>query len=105
MRGRAIESLLLLAVVGLVVAGCSAPPQWGTDDETFKMVDALWTAVTAQDVKLVDQCAEKIVKLHDEGHMPDPAFEYLQTVVAKAHSAQWPKARDQLKKLIRAQRR
>jgi len=105
MSRRCLLWLLPLALVYCGLAGCGAPPQWGADEGTFKHVDALWTAITAQDVKLVDQCAENITKLHNAGRMPEPAFAYLQDVIAKARSGQWSKARDRLKKMIRAQRR
>ena len=63
-------AFLLCPLFGIV--GCGEP-QIGSDKETFKTVDALYTAVGLKDTKLVDQCREKLEGLRQGGKLPEDA--------------------------------
>src|SRR5215510_11903124 len=52
-----------LVALFLLAGGCGGPPQIGPDEEAFKAVDALYTAVTSRSPKLLDQCDRKLQDL------------------------------------------
>src|SRR5262245_2606272 len=94
-----ISSLLLIALTG-----CGAP-QIGEDPGTFKAVDALYTAVSLRDPKLVDQCAANLKGLHDSGKIPSAASRTLDSIIAEARQGKWEPAFDRLSTFMAGQRR
>ena len=63
-----------------------APPQMGPDAEVFRTVDALYTAVTARDEKLLAQCEARLKTLKQAGKLPESASSYLDGVkIGRAH--------------------
>src|SRR5436853_7626736 len=79
------------AIVGSVLVVCvyfawRSPPQMGPDEETFRGVDALLTALTARDERLLEQCARKLSLLKEAGKIPHEAAAYLDGIIAKARS-------------------
>jgi hypothetical protein len=92
-----------LLVWGL--AWWSSPPQMGAEPEVFKTVDALFTAVTARDEKLLGQCAQRLSALKDDGRLPGGAADYLDGIVARARDGRWQSAAERLYGFMRAQRR
>jgi len=100
----------LPVVVGLVAlflqaGGCEGPPQIGPDEEAFKAVDALYTAVTSRSPKLLDQCDRKLQDLQTQGKLPEPAHEALQKIIGKARDGEWEPAALDLSKFMKGQRR
>lgn len=81
------------------------PPQMGANEEVFHTVDALFTAVTAHDEKLLAQCETRLHAQRDAGKMPAESAAYLDTVVQKARSGSWQSAAERLYDFMRAQRR
>ena len=73
------QTVIVLGVSLLVFAlgGCGSPPQIGADRDVFNAVDALDTAVSLRDLKLVDRCETTLKDLRDAGKMPDPASQFL----------------------------
>ncbi len=94
---------LSLIVVGL--GGCGRPPSIGDDKDTFKAVDALYTAVSLRDPKLLDQCEANLKSLHDSGKLPDAAFKSLEPMVTEARAGKWEPAQERLGKFMEGQRR
>ncbi len=104
--GHIRETAVLVTMLSIVlVGGCSEPPQLGSDEATLKTADALWTAITSRDDKLLNACEEKLRTLGEAGDLPQDSREYLQGVIATARAGNWDAARTRLKKLIKAQRR
>jgi hypothetical protein len=95
----------LCVVLVTLSAGCSRPPQMGADEEAFGAVDALFTAVTARDVKLLEQCEQRLRVLREEGKLPAEAAEYLAEVGATAREGRWESAAKTLYGFMKAQRR
>ena len=96
---------MLLAGFCLVLsAGCGGAPQLGGNEQCLAAADALWTAVTAKQPKLLEHSAGEIEKLHAAGTLPDDAFNSLSQIVASARAGQWPEARKALKAFARSQR-
>ena len=87
----------------LLCLGCSDTPQLGSE-ECLGAADALWTAVTAKNLDLLEQSAAKIEKLHSSAELSDAAFEQLSGVIATARTGDWPGARGALKKFVQGQR-
>jgi hypothetical protein len=53
-----VVGLAVLLVLGYI--WWTRPPQMGSDEEVFHAVDALFTAVTARDEKLLGQCEQNL---------------------------------------------
>ena len=56
----------------------------GADAEVFRTVDALYTAVTARDEKLLAQCEARLSSLKQASKLPESASSYLDGVIATA---------------------
>jgi hypothetical protein len=103
--------IISAAIVGpLVIAlACflwwTRPPQMGADEEVFTAVDALFTAVTAQDENLLDQCEKRLLGLQEEKKLPPEAANYLAGLIAKARQGRWEAAAEKLYDFMKAQRR
>ncbi|MBI3822183.1 MAG: hypothetical protein HY289_05830 [Planctomycetes bacterium] len=95
----------LAAGVTVLLTGCGTPPQMGSDEEVFRTVDALYTAVTARNEKLVDQCDQRLSKLKQAGKLPESAANYLDDVIATARAGQWRPAAERLHAFMKSQRR
>lgn len=92
-------------LVGLLYWWWSRPPQLGTDEETSRTVDALFTAVTARDEKRVTDCEQRLHALRDAGRLPDDASDYLDGIIHKARAGEWEPAAKRLYAFVRQQRR
>jgi hypothetical protein len=77
----------------------------GADEEVSKAVDALFTALTARDEKLLAGCEQRLLTLKDAGKLPLEAAAYLDNVIRKARSGRWESAAQSLYDFMRAQRR
>ena len=95
----------LAVVLGVGFIGCRRPPQMGADEETFKAVDALFTAVTARDEKLLGQCEQRLHGLRAAGKLPDGAADFLDGVIGKARGGRWEAAAEKLYGFMQGQRR
>ncbi len=98
-----VVGALLLAALGFF--WWSRPPQMGADEEAFTAVDALFTAVTARDEKLLGQCERRLHALRDDGKLPAGAADHLDGVIAEARSGGWREGAKRLYAFMRAQRR
>jgi hypothetical protein len=94
-----------IAAVVLVIAGCGGPAQIGPDEDCFKAVDALYTAVTARNPKLLDQCEQHLQGLKTAGKLPEAAFNSLSAIVRKARDGKWQPAAEDLSDFMKGQRR
>jgi len=99
----AVAAVAIVAVIGFCYF--RTPPQMGADAEVFRTVDALYTAVTARDEKLLAQCETRLKSLKQGGKLPDGASSYLDGVIATARQGQWRPAAERLYDFMKAQRR
>src|SRR5437868_7295529 len=81
------------------------PPQMGSDKEVFKTVDALFTALTARDEKLLADCEQRLRALRDGGNLPEAAGTYLEGIIHTARASTWQTAAVRLYEFMPAQRR
>ena len=86
---RTIRAMMLSLPLVLAAGGCGGPPQIGTNKEAFKTVDALYTAVSLRDSKLVAQCEERLEGLRDSGSLPADASKSLDSIIAEAKAGDW----------------
>ena len=96
------------AVVALIIValqGCGKPPQIGPDEEAFRAVDALFTAVTARRPDLVDQCAARLGQLREDEKLPAAAHDELRRVIDRAKAGRWESAAERLYEFMQGQRR
>src|SRR5262249_51628819 len=85
--------------------GCGRPPQMGADEEVFRTVDALFTAVTARDPALLGQCEARLAAYREARQLPKQASDYLDSIIKKAHRGSWQAAAERLYDFMLAQRR
>jgi hypothetical protein len=81
------------------------PPQMGDDEEVSKAVDALFTAVSARNEQLLDDCEGRLGTLKEGGKLPAPAAEFLDGVIDQARDGLWRPAAERLYSFMKAQRR
>ncbi len=92
-------------VVALLVWALWPVPQMGADEEVFRTVDALFTAVTARDEKLLAQCEQRLHAYRDSGKLPRDTARYLDGVIARARAGAWRSAAERLYDFMKKQRR
>ena len=95
----------LAILLGCWLLGCGRPPQMGGDEEVFSSVDALFTAITARNEKLLGQCEQRLHTLRAARKLPDEASDYLDAVIRKARDGRWQSAAETLYDFMTAQRR
>ena len=94
-----------LVLASTTIAGCGGPPQVLDDEECFKTVDALWTAVTARKLDLVENTAADLTRLKGEGKLSADGLAALTGIVEQARKKEWEPAAKKLKAFIQGQRR
>ena len=101
--GSAAVAVILIGFFGL--SYWMAAPQIGTDEEVYKTVDALFTAVTSKDRTRLDDCEKRIRTYRDEKKLPPAASTRLEKILKQAQSGQWDTSAQTLYQFMLAQRR
>ncbi|HEV7221176.1 MAG TPA: hypothetical protein VGN42_00645 [Pirellulales bacterium] len=94
-----------IGFLSLAVCGCGEAPQFTADEECLTAVDALWTAVTAQQTPWLEQSARELERLHDAGQLSSAAWGVLEGSIETARRGEWEPAAESLYDLIKAQRK
>ena len=105
---RATWILLALAAIGVVailVVALRRPPQMGADEEVFRTVDALYTAVASRDEKRLAECERRLKDYRAAAKLPDSAADSLEAIIEKARAGKWESATERLYDFMLAQRR
>lgn len=102
---RGIAIVLLSSGLALSAGGCGGPAQIGPDRDVFKAVDALYTAVSLRESKLVDQCAKTLGDLESAGKLPGDAGSSLRSIIDDAKSGRWEPSQERLARFMEGQRR
>lgn len=109
MQQRSVIGVVILAVLAIVVGvyffGFGKPPQMGPDEEVFRAVDALYTAVTARNDKLLGECEKRLQGLKNAGKLPATAADYLDGVIATGRAGNWQAAAERLYDFMKNQQR
>ena len=109
MERRTWLSVSAITVAGILATvaffGCGRPPQMGTDENVFRSVDALYTAVTARNEKLLSDCEKRLHELKESGKLRPQAASQLDGIIATARAGRWQPAAERLHAFMSAQRR
>jgi hypothetical protein len=97
--------LVAVAVLGVAIAYWMRPPQMGADEDVFRSVDALYTAVRSRNEVQLSRCEERLRGYREAGKLPKKSADYLSRVIAKARSGRWEAATEELYEFMLAQRR
>jgi hypothetical protein len=89
----------------LAFAGCGRPPQLGDDRESFKAVDALYTAVSLRNPQHLDRCERVLHDLQAKEKLSAAAGGSLDAIIAEARGGEWEEAQARLATFMRGQRR
>ena len=100
-----VMSIMFLFLCCSSLVGCGGPPQMGADAETFKAVDAFYTAVSLREPETCDRCEQRLHTLHEQGKLPDAAARTLGEIEAQVHAGKWQEAQARLGDFMRGQRR
>ncbi|RUL87765.1 hypothetical protein [Tautonia sociabilis] len=105
--GRGVVAALAAGLIAVAAGGigCGRSPEMGADEEVFRTVDAMYTAVSLRDVGQLSRNAEAIDRLHREGRLPDAAHRALGRIVDRAEQGDWEAARSRLRDFMLDQRR
>lgn len=96
--------LILAGGIALGLCGCGEP-QFARDAESRSAVDALWTAVTARRLPLLEAAATRLNELRDSGQLSEETASRLQPIIGQAREGKWETAAQSLHRLIRGQRK
>ena len=104
-----VALIVLGAVVAIVVVvlalNLGSPPQMGADEEVFRTVDALFTALTGRNEKQLDQCERRLKGYRETGKLPAKAAKTLDGIVQTARAGRWQPAAERLYDFMKGQRR
>jgi hypothetical protein len=96
----------VVAVVGVVLLlNLGSPPQMGADEEVFRTVDALFTALTGRREPQLDQCERRLREYREAGKLPPKAAKTLDTIIATARAGKWRSAAERLYEFMKGQKR
>ena len=93
------------AAAALVFALGCGETQMGADPETFKAVDAFYTAVSLREPDRVDQCAATLKALRDAGKLDAEPHDVLGGIATEAKGGGWESAQARLARFMRGQTR
>ena len=100
-----LGGLGVATAIAVAIGYSNRPPQMGTDEEVFKTVDALYTALGMRDPVKLSQCEERLRSYRAAEWLPQRSADYLDGVIAKARAGGWESALERLYDFMLAQRR
>jgi hypothetical protein len=104
-----IVSLLIAVTAFAAVAYCvqylRSYPQMEADEEVFKTVDALFTALNSKNIQRLNDCEQRLRKYSDEGNLASSASRNLEGIIERARAGEWENSSQTLYDFILAQRR
>lgn len=89
----------------LALGGCGSPPQVFHEEQTYKTIDALWTALSTKRSDLLEATAADLNRLNAEGKLSPEGLAALSPILEKARRSEWQPAMVDLKAFIQGQRR
>jgi hypothetical protein len=98
----------VIAIVGTVTFAIyvgGTTPQIGSDEQVFKTVDALFTAITSRDPKRLEECEQRLMTYRQSGTLPIASSDYLASIIEQARSGAWDSSARRLYDFMRSQRR
>ncbi|HEV7226171.1 MAG TPA: hypothetical protein VGN42_25920 [Pirellulales bacterium] len=102
---RSIEKHAALSMVLLgaaLLGGCGGPPQVASGNQ--RLISALRTATSAQQVPWLDECAKQVDEGKAAGTISADEAAAFEAIIALARSGEWKQAEDEAARLGAAQR-
>ena len=99
-----VAGILALAGLAWVVWSRLPPPQLEADEQVFKTVDALFTALTARDGARLENCEERLNSYHEDGRISDEVAATLDSIIQQARVGKWEPAAKNLYGFMLGQR-
>ena len=96
-----VAAVLLL----VLLLNLGSPPQMGADEEVFRTVDALFTALTGRSEGQLDQCERRLKGYREAGRLPPKAAKALDGIIATARAGRWRPAAERLYEFMKGQKR
>lgn len=103
-RRNALARILCLCSL-TILAGCGRVPQVLEDEAVFSELDALYTAVTTKRTDLLNDCKQRLTKLHEEKRLSDAGYTEIKAITDLADEASWTPAAERLYTFMRGQRK
>lgn len=100
----AAGGILALVALTLLVWTRLPPPQLKADEQVFKTVDALFTALTSRDRARLEECERRLKAYQAEGKNSPAVAARLDAIVKQAHDGQWEPAAKELYDFMMGQR-
>lgn len=100
-----VLGILAIAAIVLLTQFLRSQPQFGADEEVFKTVDALFTALTSRDNQRLSDCEQRLQTYRAAGTLPSSAAKKLDGIVKQARSGEWEASARKLYDFMLAQRR
>ena len=97
--------LLAMTAAALFFFWPRSQPQVGGDEDAFRSLDALFTAVTSRNHDRLTKTETRLRSLRDQGKLPAPAAERIDEIIAIARTGDWQPAAESLYEFIKGQRR
>lgn len=98
-------TVLTIGLVCWLIWWLTKPLQIGGDAEVVKAVDALFTAVTARDERLLGECEQRLHTSKEAGQLATEPADYLDGIIRKARAGRWQSAAERLYDFMKVQRR
>jgi hypothetical protein len=84
---RTRSSCNILFGLAVLASGCRGPtPQ---DRENRRALDAILTAITMKNARLLEDSATRVKARHDAGHLTDAEYEGMEAIISKARGGDW----------------
>lgn len=103
--GLAALGIGVVAIAAIIVLSWRSEPQMGTHEESYRTVDALYTAVRNRDAKGRDAAEVRLIAYREAGAFPANASKRLREIIALTRQGEWELATRKLYAFMNAQRR
>jgi hypothetical protein len=80
-------ALLILLGLALLASGCRAPSQ--EDRDNRRALDAILTAITMKNSRLLEESARRAKARHDAGPLTDEQYQGMEAFINKARGGDW----------------
>jgi hypothetical protein len=81
---------VLLVGLGLLASGCGGPTPEARDNR--RALDAILTAITMQNARLLEESALRATARHDAGQLTDVQYQGMEAFINKARAGDWSAA-------------
>ena len=100
-----LAGLRALMILVVIIRGMLSTPQLGTDEDVFRTVDALFTAVNSRNKNHLEDSAQRLKSYRESGKLPATAAKKIDAIIELAKSDRWSESAHQLYDFMLAQRR